>query len=376
MLNRTRTCIAILMLCVTLLGLFACAAKNSPDEPAAVRASVVDIEKFGHAVLDITTADFTAAGYELGDVVRVRLDDYEATMPFFDGYYTNPDEFLLRGFSPEDNLAICINYSDFSKEVGVTIGDIVEITIAKKADMLVLQELYALQYSNNRADYPDDVTFANFRTVTAGRIGTGKLYRTASPINNEHGRAPYAHQLIERAGVAAVLNLADSTEEIEAHFAAADFDPAYYLRLYETGNVATLDLAGNFFSDEFAASVAEGLTYLAQKEPPYCIHCTEGKDRAGYVALLLEALMGAELDEIIDDYMLTFYNYYGIDPENEPERYEAVLNTNLMPVLFHVTGADTREALAQVDLEAAVTEYLLRAGMAEADIIALKEKLH
>ena len=86
--------------------------------------------------------------------------------------------------------------------------------------------------------------------------------------------------------------------------------------------------------------------------------------------MLLEALMGAELDEIIDDYMLTFYNYYGIDPETEPERYEAVLNTNLMPVLFHVTGADTREALAQVDPEAAVTEYLLRAGMAEADIIA------
>ena len=282
---------------------------------------------------------------------------------------------MLRGSNPNENIAVCINYGDFSAETGIAPGDIVEITMAEKAGMLALQELCSLQYSNDRADYADDATFANFRAVTIGRIGNGKLYRSASPINNENGRAVYANDLIASVDVAAVLNLADSIEDIEAYCEAEDFASVYYRDLYEAGNVMALDLTANFYSDEFAASVADGLTFLAQNDPPYSIHCTEGKDRAGFTAMVLEALMGADLQEIIDDYMLSFYNYYGITKETEPERYEVVLNTNLYPMLYHVTGVNAYEELTQVDLESAVTNYLLDAGMSEDDILTLKTKL-
>jgi hypothetical protein len=73
--------------------------------------------------------------------------------------------------------------------------------------------------------------------------------------------------------------------------------------------------------------------------------------------------------------MLSFYNYYGITKETEPERYEAVLTTNLYAMLYHVTGVDSYEELKQVDLEDAVTKYLLDAGMSENDILTLKAKL-
>jgi protein tyrosine/serine phosphatase len=368
--------IAILVLCVMILNLSACAPAENPSKKIeAVRATVIEIEKYGHAVLDITTADFTDIGYELGDIVCVCFDSYEADMPFFDGYYSNPGTVMLRGISPEENIAVCINYGDFSVETGIEVGDVVEITMAEKAGMLAIQELCSLQYSNVRADYSDDITFANFRAVTIGRIGNGKLYRTASPINNENGRAGYANDLIASVNVATVLNLADSTEDIEAYCEAEDFDSEYYRNLYESGKVMALDLAGNFFTDDFAQSVAEGLSFLAHNEPPYCIHCTEGKDRAGFTAMLLAALMGAELEEIVDDYMLSFYNYYGIDKETEPERYEAVLNNNLYEILYHITGVNTYEELAQVDLESAATKYLLDAGMTENDILTLKNNL-
>ena len=85
--------------------------------------------------------------------------------------------------------------------------------------------------------------------------------------------------------------------------------------------------------------------------------------------------MGAELEEIIDDYMLSFYNYFGIAKETEPQRYDAVLNNNLLAMLYHVTGVDTYEELTQVDLEFAATKYLLEAGMTENDILALKANL-
>ena len=193
---------AIFAVCILFLCLSACdRTENQTGKTEPVLTTVVDIESFGHAVLDLRAADFIAAGYELGDVVHIHFGSYEAEMPFFDGYYTNPNAMMLRGLTPEDKLALCINYGDFSKENDVEIGDTAEITMAEKAGMRALQELCALQYSNNREDYPDDASFANFRAVTVGRIGPGKLYRTASPINNEHGRADYADALIKSVGL-------------------------------------------------------------------------------------------------------------------------------------------------------------------------------
>lgn len=371
-----RKCIAIFAVCAIVLGLSACSAiESNTDKSMLVRTSVVEIEKYGHAVLDVTAADLAAVGYELGDVVCVRLGTCESTMPFFDGYYSNPGSSLLRGTAPEDYVAVCINYGDFSNVNNVDVGDVAEITMAEKAGMRALQELFALQYSNNREDYTDDASFANFRAVTVGHIGRGKLYRTASPINNKNGRAAYADDLIASVGVATILNLADSAEDIEGYCAETDCGSSYYRSLYETGRVIAVDLTGNFYSDEFASAVVDGLTFLARNKTPYCIHCTEGKDRAGFTAMLLEALMGATVDEIIGDYMLSFYNYYGIDKEREPERYQAVLDTNLMAILRHVTGAESVEELEQMNLEAAATAYLLDAGMTQEDILLLKEKL-
>ena len=372
-----RFLLAILIICVTVNGFSSCNEEESgiDDKPVSVKATVVEIEKYGHAVLDVNTADLVAVGFALGDVVCVRLGAFESTMPFFDGYYSNPGSLLLRGSAPEARVAICINYDNFAAVNGVRVGDSVEITMAEKAGMLAIQELCALHYSNDREDYADDATFSNFRAVTLGRIGEGKLYRTASPINNEHGRAEYADNLIESVGVATVLNLADSFEDIEGYLANTEQTSEYYRSLYESGRVIAIDLAGDFFSNDFAATIADGLTFLARNETPFCIHCTEGKDRAGFTAMLLEALMGATLDQIIYDYTLTFYNYYGIDKDREPERYQAVLDTNLIPIILHVTDAKSVEELKCMDLEVAVTEYLLEAGMTEEDISMLKDKL-
>lgn len=371
-----RRCIAILFVCIMALQLSSCnKTECDTNKSSTLQATVIEIEKYGHAVLDITTADFMAVGFELGDIVCVRFGTREYTMPFFDGYYSNPGDLLLRASDAEECIAVCINYGDFSDVNGISVGDTVEITMSEKAGMLAIQELYALQYSNKREDYSDDASFANFRAVTAGRIGNGKLYRTASPINNENGRADYADNLIESVGVTTVLNLADSDKDIEGYLADSECDSEYYRHLYETGSVIAIDLTGNFYSEEFASSVAKGLTFLARNEAPYCIYCTEGKDRAGFTAMLLEALMGATLDEIISDYMISFYNYYGIDKEHEPERYQAVLDINLMEMLFHITGAESVEQLEQINLETAVTAYLIEAGMSQEDIVMLKQKL-
>ena len=64
-----RRCIAILIVCVMALQLSSCnKTESDTDKSSALQATVIEIEKYGHAVLDITTADFMKSGYSLGDI--------------------------------------------------------------------------------------------------------------------------------------------------------------------------------------------------------------------------------------------------------------------------------------------------------------------
>lgn len=76
----------------------------------------------------------------------------------------------------------------------------------------------------------------------------------------------------------------------------------------------------DFFSDTFRRKLTEGFRFLARHDEPYLIHCTEGKDRAGFAAAMLECLIGADLSEVIADYMQSFVNYYHIFPERNNTR--------------------------------------------------------
>lgn len=70
------------------------------------------------------------------------------------------------------------------------------------------------------------------------------------------------------------------------------------------------------------------------------MHCTEGKDRAGFVSALLECYMGAAYDEVVADYMVTYYNYYGVTKEAEPAKYDAILRSNIVKTLQTAFGVE------------------------------------
>ena len=102
-----------------------------------------------------------------------------------------------------------------------------------------------------------------------------------------------------------VINLADSENEMEQY---EGFDTTYYAGC----DIIALDMGMDYHEEDYRQKLADGLRFIASHEGPYLIHCNEGKDRTGFVIALLEALMGADADEIAADYMLTFYNYYGL----------------------------------------------------------------
>ena len=128
----------------------------------------------------------------------------------------------------------------------------------------------------------------------------------------------------------------------------------------------------DFESEDFREKLAEGFRYIASHEGPYLIHCNEGKDRTGFAAAILECLMGASAEEVICDYMITYYNYYGITAESE--QYLQIANSNIKSSLSKAfgIGAIDKEGVSLADC---ALDYLKNLGMTDEEISLLKANL-
>ena len=363
----------VFLLLVALAFCFSVSAQSIKESGGSLpvqKGSVKEIETYGHALLDITIKDFLAAGYELGDTVDVVFNNgYSLTdIPFFNGYYVQEGEPLLRAYPGDTNIAVCINYGNLSEVAGISAGAKVEISLNKKAAALDTQTLNSLAYSNNREDYSSDEVFANFREITAGNIKPGKLYRSASPFNSIYNRATYVNALAEQAGIKGILDLADTEEDIKAYFEQPDFKSFYAKSLFENGAVAPLGMPVDYASEEFSKKLVSGIAEANYSEGPILINCTEGKDRTGFVSALAEALMGATYEEIVDDYMKSFENYYGLTKESDPQKYAIVVKNNIDEMLRFIAGVDASADLAKADLSAGARKYLTSNGMTDAQV--------
>ena len=360
----------ILLVCLLVLR----TARGAAEVPS-LAGRVIEIEVFGHARLSISVSDFMNAGFTPGDTVSVRAGIYAGDMPFFDGYYAEKGECMVRALPGEDRIAVCVNYGRFAETAGIDIGDQVVLTLKEKAGARVRQEINSLVYSDRREDYGSDECFGNFRPVAMGKIGKGRLYRSASPINNEHGRSACVNTLVQAAEIRTILNMGDTYLEILAHSVGKDFDSAYYLELFRNGSVLAMGMPIDYTSDEFIRKMVSGLTFLAEREPPYLLHCNEGKDRTGFIAMVLEALMGSDRSGIEKDYLLSYENYYHLNPEKEKEKTRMILERNVREMLRTVAGTGKGTLPEQPELAAAAENYLLKSGMDRGTLNLLRNKL-
>lgn len=366
--KKTKGFLSLLLCLILLAAVFPAAFAAGSD--LSVTGTIVEFEEYGHAVLSISIEDFEKAGFDLGDIVTVTTVNYAGDMPYFNGYYVEKGEYLLRAYPGTEYIAVCINYGNFAETADAEVGDPVTITLKEDGGALEEQEINDLVYSNDRSDYELDRVFANFRPVVMADLAEGMLYRSASPADNTYGRAVYANELAELVRIRAVMNLANTDEDLLGFFAEEGFCSEYYRELYEDGRVIALGLPISFEEEEFAQGIARGLTFLSEQDPPYLVHCQEGKDRAGFAVMVLEALMGASAEEIVADYMTSYENYYGIEPGTA--KYDMIVEKNIMQMLPVIAGTDDPEG---IDLSAAAEAYLIQNGMEQDAVTALKEKL-
>ena len=367
-------------------AMLACPAYAEGSGEIDAEMSLDNISKFGNIKLMtdgriMTKEDLSAAGIDYGDVVTVSFLDQQIEMP------------VVGDFSEVDTGVTLLREDDQETELAINMGDFASTYIADKSNFedgtfawtfkkgisdvtfhIKLRDkggFYSeyghdgLVYSDERSDYPDltDEQFANFRVIETTGMGKGVLYRSASPVDPKRKRNSYADAACKAHGIATVMNLADSEDTVKNF-------PGYDGSYYSTTDCIALNMGLVFDDQDFKDKLAEGLRYFISHDGPYLVHCTEGKDRAGAVSAILECLMGATYDEVVDDYMVTYYNYYGITKDDE--RYDKLVEENIAATLKKLNGVDD---LTTADLAAEAEKYCKEIGLTDDEIAALRANL-
>lgn len=310
----------LVVLVATMMVFTSCATVQEQVVPAiqlqSLETSVAVIDKYGNLTLEMSEFVLLGAGYEVGDMVSITIGDFMYESPIGTAYSDvdkgNYVVRLTKGF-----VILAINYGDLAKVSSAVENIPVTIALAEKGGYLQEFELRHLVRTDLRSDYASDEVFANFRMVSYGSIAEGMLYRSANPVLDDE-RAPYVATLTELVGIKTVINLADDKESLYANLD----DAPYYKALVEEGSVIALNMGVTFTDEAFITKLREGLAFMANHKGPYLVHCNEGKDRAGFVSALLSAIMGATVDEVVEDYMISYENYYGV--EKGTERYSLI----------------------------------------------------
>lgn len=201
-------------------------------------------------------------------------------------------------------------------------------------------------YSTKREDFPhlSDEEFVNFRVCDKGKMKKDKLYRVASPIDDLFGRAEIADKIIEKYHITHMVNLADDPK---SSVTFKHYKDSYYSKI----SSLELCMGIDFHFREFKEKIKAAFEYIADNpEGRFAINCIEGKDRTGILIALFECLGGYTLEEIEEDYMISFYNYYGV--KKGDARYDA-LKRNISIQLKYAFMVDELN-----DLEQQVSSYL------------------
>lgn len=370
---------------------------NDPDK-ATVNAlkdcNIIHEQEFGGVYIKSTIDDFNALGFNYGDSVNITFSNgYELKdIPYYNGYYTKTGESLLIAYPGYEYIKAAINNGDDLWDVAGLLGSTnaerhflwtaanlensmtATITLAEQGKYTDIQQARDIHYFDDRTLYASDEVFANFRSLKGGKLKENLLFRSASPCDDQHKRAKFVDTLMKKAGIEYVIDLADTDTKIQGYIATEGFNSGYFKTLYDTDKVAALALNMNFNSEYFKGQVVKALAAISANDGPFLIHCTEGKDRTGFVCLFIEALAGATYTEIVEDYMMTYFNYYAITKAFDAKRYDTIVSNVLDPMLETIVDAENVDIKTE-GLAVYAERFLFANGMTDAEITALKTKI-
>ena len=340
----------------------------------AFTCQIININEFGGAELEVTPQKLAEMGIDFGDTLDLRFSNGASleNIPYYNGYYVSMGEPVLVAYPGYLHPSVNYNCQDFSQKSGVRAGDSVTVSINRKGAKKDIMDLRSVVYSNDPADYPDRDSFANAREFHAGGIAPGKIFRCASPFDHMMNRPEAVDEFLRENHIKTTFSLSETDQTLRDRFADM---PPYAKYLYENNSVLPVGLGSGYFKEDFRAALAIGLVRVCDMPFPIAIHCLEGKDRTGFVCVLLGALMGADYRGLLDDYMKTYDNYYRITPETDPLRYNNFKSIFINSFLRKFAGLRDDEDPEGHDYRKGAEDYLRAGGMTDEQIGRLRKVL-
>ncbi len=240
---------------------------------------------------------------------------------------------------------------------------------------------YNVEYSQDIHDFPSTEVFANFYEVTGGNIAPGVLYRSFSSLSDpaKQARVPYVNQLAEENSINYVIALSFSDASVQSAISKYE---GYCIDLCKDGKYVAPSMGYLYFQQK--EKTIDVLQSIIDNDGPYLVHCNIGRDRTGFVVLLLQALCGCTAEEMIECEARAFCNLYGIDPGTKEYNYIVsgtydrnmylIVNYDNIDNILHmdwskidVSMIDTQKAAYQY-----CTDYL---GLSSSQVNSLLERL-
>ncbi len=336
---------------------------------------------YGNLYLDVSSEEFIKAGFRWGDIANVKFLGHELNLPVVPWYsYVQAREPAIIAYQdgngkPTDNIALAINMGDFTTTYGI--GSIViqgdstyywipnpdikfpitfNFTMEEKFGYMQQYLIANMKYTDNRDDFENltDEEFANFRKVDGKRID--KVYRSSTPIKDDSNRNTYADEAARKAGVTVILNLADTQS-------SAEKVPGFYDTYYSKQTIGYFPMGADPLSPNYREALASAFKFMINNKGIYLIHCDDGLTRTAYMCAILQSLQGASADEVVDGFMESYRNYYGI--KKNSERYRTISKNTIVKILSEMFEVDD---IYNSNLEIQARQYLRSLGLTSAEI--------
>jgi hypothetical protein len=322
-------------------------------------------EAYGGVTANITAADLAMLGIEIGDVLTVELGNRVTEAVFVEGFFPDTPLGEVGVMLFGDRVYISVTYASLVQLFGVDVGTPITVGISEKAGYKAELEQRRIEKVEDRGSCSSDAEYANFRMVAHGNLCDGVLYRSCHPALDDD-RSPYASQLVEEAGVNTIINVGGSADRQADAYGLSGI----YRRVGARGDVLTVNIGLATAGNEFRSRFREVLQFMIDNDPPYLIHCIIGQDRTGVAVAILGALMGATLEEIQEDYVQTYANYYGIAPGH------LLYEEASMLIVESFVGMNEGNAVTATNLNTVAEAFVLDdVGISEAELSQLMEKL-
>ena len=311
------------------------------DEGFTVSGEVTGLSSYNQPKLDIQADEIFSQGAELGSLFTVQTETQTFEGAIMLGNYLGLFMFDIFVNVESDGY---ISIGCVGKLIVAEQGSQVTLTYTGTSDRYAKTPCYNGGSTNNRADYASDEEFANFYEVTGGDLKSGVLYRSFSPLYapDKQARSVYVNQLAEKVGIQYEIALSYNSASVEK---ATQSLEGYCIDLCKEGKYVAPGMGYLYFQDkDKTISVLRG---IMDNDGPYLVHCNVGRDRTGFVILLIQSLCGCTAAEMQENEARAFCNLYHID-EGSTE-YNVVVESTYARNMYFIANPDQIPNIFEID---------------------------